>query len=855
MKRKLLLTGVILLIMGLTFVACLNDDGGGHVYVPVTGVTIDQGTALSIGVGATPTLTATVAPGHASNKALTWTSSNPDVVRVITPLSGVIEAMGQGQATITATSHANRSIFGTIIITVGPAVIPTGVTVNPAILRLNLQGTKTFTLTAAVAPDNATVKTVKWSSSNPEFATVHEDTGLVTAVAAGVAVITATTVSGNRTNTSTVTVIDVPDIPVISLTVAPKTLELRPGESSSDLEAIINPFDATIQDVIWTSDNTSIVTVDAATGEVRAVAPGQAVITAVSVANSSAYDTAAVTVKRPVTGISLNISEATLNLAYNEDKTVQLTVTVDPTDATNQGITWSTSAAGTADVDQNGLVTAVAVGGPVIITATSDDDPTVKATAAITVINRAIESVSIPDIFRLYWGGTQSGTITATVLPDRAPDKRVTWSIDNSTVATVDANTGLVTAVGPGRATITATTVVDNQTDTGLVLVTPLAAMYQGISRFLTAAKNYFIPSDLPHTDHTYFFGSCPLAIGDYFHPTINTHLNNRTRTFTIGGLEVGSPEDPENPDGPRVTPANHDNYFIRFTEYDWNRFGRAGPGNLTPIFDINNTTADNEDVANFPWSTMHTRWANGNPAGANPFRMNSRSTPGSTAHFAFTGYRQHVGNDTPSWQSHSSWASSWNAADGARVGTVWVTGGSIAADTNAVRFNGVAVDLGEEQYIDTVVLYAMRFGCNETGSLQGLFNDGSTTVNNIRTIFVEYSTDINAFSGLTSDGRPYTASAADAARWVRRNVWNWQPGAAGAWINNVWQEFGQIDMTPTEHNVFVFHLETPVRARFVRALFEQLPNPVGSTTNFQGSVWLNSFEVYNTRPDFSSGQ
>ncbi len=158
------------------------------------------------------------------------------------------------------------------------------------------------------------------------------------------------------------------------------------------------------------------------------------------------------TIETLVEGITLSQSSATLT----EGETLRLTATVKPTNATNKSITWSSSNTSVATVDANGKVTAKAAG-TATITATANDGSGVNASCVVTVEKKvvAVSSITLSQsLATLIEGGTL--TLTATVTPDDATNKAVTWSSSNTSVATVDAN-GKVTAIAPGTATITAT--------------------------------------------------------------------------------------------------------------------------------------------------------------------------------------------------------------------------------------------------------------------------------------------------------------------------------------------------------------------------------------------------------------
>jgi uncharacterized protein YjdB len=162
----------------------------------VRGVTLNM-TTLSLTVGgSTGTLTPTVEPSDAFNKNVTWSSSNTGIATVS---NGVVSAVGPGTAIVTVRT-ADSGHTATCAVTVTQPV--SGVTLNKTSTTINVGGTET--LSATVAPNNASDKTVNWSTSAPGVATVNN--GVVTAVSAGKANITVTTADSNHTASCEVTV-------------------------------------------------------------------------------------------------------------------------------------------------------------------------------------------------------------------------------------------------------------------------------------------------------------------------------------------------------------------------------------------------------------------------------------------------------------------------------------------------------------------------------------------------------------------------------------------------------------------------------------------------------------------------
>ena len=232
------------------------------------------------------------------------------------------------------------------------------------------------TLTATVEPTNATNKGVTWSSDHEAVATVDQN-GTVTAVKAGTATIMVTTADGSKTAACEVTV-NAPTKPVTNVTLEPTTLTLEAG-STGKLTATVEPSDATNQTVTWSSNNEQVATV--ADGTVTAVKEGTAAIT-VKTADGNYQATCAVTVK-PQNVLVTHISVTGTASLYVGD-TAKLTAKVEPTNATNPAVTWSSNNESVATVGTDGTVTAVSAG-TATITATAKDSSGISGRLEVTV--------------------------------------------------------------------------------------------------------------------------------------------------------------------------------------------------------------------------------------------------------------------------------------------------------------------------------------------------------------------------------------------------------------------------------------------------------------------------------------
>lgn len=449
---------VTALTTGTTTITVKTTDGGFtdtctvNVVVPVTGVELDRET-FSLGLGNTATLVATVAPTDATNKALTWASSDASIVSV--DANGTIKALADGSATITVTT-ADGAFTDSCVVTVTIPV--TGVVIfGGAESAAMSKGDTSAPIFVEVLPAEADNKEVTYESLNPTIATIDNE-GRITALAAGTATIKVTTVDGGFTDTIKINVI----VPETGISLNQPTLDLGLGNSVT-LTPTFTPADATNRDVTWESSNEAAVTVDA-NGKITAVGDGSATITVTSKLGYT--DTCVVTVVVPVTGVTLDKTSLTLE----EGQTDTLTATVEPDEADNKNITWSSSDETVATVDATGKVTAVNAGLATITVTTEDGAKT--AVCNVTVIARVTGVTLDKTALEVFVG--RNDTLTATIAPADATDKTVTWSTSDAAVATVDAN-GKVTGVAEGTATITVTTNDGNFTASATVTVKPVA--------------------------------------------------------------------------------------------------------------------------------------------------------------------------------------------------------------------------------------------------------------------------------------------------------------------------------------------------------------------------------------------
>lgn len=403
----------------------------------VTGLSLDK-TSASMKVGESIQLVATILPENATDKNVIWSSSDESVATVT---DGNVTAVSLGTCTIMATSG---EFSAACEITVVPTLV-TSVTLDKT--TATLRAGETVTLTATVNPEDATDKTVEWSTSDASVATVEN--GVITAVKVGTATITAK--AGDKTATCEIAVVPTP---VTSVTLDKTEVSLKEGEQVK-LYATISPTNATNKTVLWSSANSNVASVDGQ-GNVSAISVGSAVITVTTEdGNFSASCFATVSEEiHPVLGVSLN--KTTLELNKGESET--LLATVYPENATNKNVTWESDHPDIVSVNNSGEVKAVGGGFTRVMVITDDGSWTAICNISVSV---PVTGVTLDKVEASMKVGEQL-QLNATIAPGDATNKNCVWESSNQSLAIVE--DGLVTAIKPGNVTISVKSEDGNKT-------------------------------------------------------------------------------------------------------------------------------------------------------------------------------------------------------------------------------------------------------------------------------------------------------------------------------------------------------------------------------------------------------
>ena len=377
---------------------------------------------------------------------------------------GIITAVGKGTTEVTASLMRNGKRVGQTKVTVQVLRAVQKVTLNtvklsvydpdhPSVASLLKAPTENqvlvipagtaVPLAATCTPEDASSKKITYTTSDAGVARISGTS--LKAVQRGECDLTVQSAQ-NPEVTETFRVLVIQPVKKIMIDAGDKKVA---AGSRMELDAICAPDNASITEVTWSSKNPNIATVDES-GMVTGVKKGTASIVATAADGSKVTGTVMITVTQPVT--SINITQADIPVVVG--RTAQAKIQVLPAEANDKTVTWSTSDTSIATV-RNGQITGVKAG-ICTVTCTSNSNPEVSATATVTVSQLVTKIVNVNDPSELTLKTGESGQLKWSVQPDDATNKGLTFKSQAPKVATVDVN-GVVTAVGRGVATITAT--------------------------------------------------------------------------------------------------------------------------------------------------------------------------------------------------------------------------------------------------------------------------------------------------------------------------------------------------------------------------------------------------------------
>lgn len=402
-----------------------------NVTATLKGISLNK-SELNLKKGQSEKLVVSYDPADTTDKKdVVWASSDTSVVSVAA--DGTVNALKGGTAEITAKVSDKTAVCKVTV----KEIHLNEISLSKA--ETTIAKGETETLKVIYNPEDTTDdKTVIWSSSNPEIASVKD--GVVTAIKAGTTEITAKV--GDKTAVCKVTV----NIPLESITISPSEMRLESGETKS-FKVTYNPEDTTDDKTIrWNVEDNTIASVDE-NGNVTGLKGG---VTTVSATSANGLTVSAqVKVLIHTTGLEMSAKEAEVN----RGEEIQLGVNFIPANTDDsKDVIWYSTDQEVAVVNQNGLVTGKKAGTAVIRAVAKDGGFTAECT--VTVKEIPLEGIKFEEMFPEMQEG-DSVHLYIVYIPENTTDvKDVEWSSSDEKVATIE--DGIVKAVKAGKTTITA---------------------------------------------------------------------------------------------------------------------------------------------------------------------------------------------------------------------------------------------------------------------------------------------------------------------------------------------------------------------------------------------------------------
>jgi len=425
-------------------------------------------------------LKANIYPQNVRNSIVEYTSDKEDIASV-NKVTGYVTAHENGIATITATLKSNKNIKADCVVIVSENNIEiTGIKLNAS--KINLKVGNTFSLNYKLTPPNATLHDLEYLSSDNNVATVDE-TGIIKGIKEGRAIITVSDkISGIKEGTEVI-VFENKDEEVVvsdpsSISVNPNKVTLTKG-GSKRVFVTIKPNKAN-KNVTWQSLDDEIATVSSS-GVITGRKVGETKIVVTTINGKEAYiDVKVSEITINVNGIKASDNKVTLEIG--DKKNIIYTIT--PSNATNQGVTITSSDNSIARISDNTII-AVKEGDVIITLKTNDGGYTDTINVHVNKADKTVHETDLElskNVINLTVGASQ--TVTAKVIPANATYKTVTWASSNPSVATV--NEGLIVGKAKGKTEIIVKTV--NKKITKTIIVNVSEVEVTGISLDKTSA-------------------------------------------------------------------------------------------------------------------------------------------------------------------------------------------------------------------------------------------------------------------------------------------------------------------------------------------------------------------------------
>ncbi len=353
---------------GVALISVRGDKGTGIAHCTVTVSVISsitfQKPEVVMGVGSSRQLQYTVEPQDVDVKELVWTSSDPSVVSV--EPSGVVTAHKKGKVTVTL-STADGSVSQSCTVIVSENVPIQGISL--AITEFTFDSPEdVLVLFPQFLPEDTSQREFELLSSDPNVASVNPETGEVTPLSNGVATILLRSLHGDFSATCTV-VVNL-NIPATGVSLAVDSYTFKGLGQTYLVRPVFEPINASNQKITWTSSNPSVAKVSDQ-GMITSVKKGTAVIKLVT--EDGGFTAEFKVTVDPDTRVSVTgIKVSTYSVTLQKGETVQISASVQPSNATEKGITYTSKNTAVATVSSNGTITAKGYGTTQIVVASKE---------------------------------------------------------------------------------------------------------------------------------------------------------------------------------------------------------------------------------------------------------------------------------------------------------------------------------------------------------------------------------------------------------------------------------------------------------------------------------------------------
>lgn len=400
----------------------------------------NQLSVLILPVKKSYSLAITVLPKDASNLKTVLTTDNEDVLKV---RGNNITGQQVGEALLTIANEASPEVsvqYRVLVVQPIKSLKPSASTAQVAV-------GEQITLDCAVQPDDATMPRYAWSSGTEKLASVDEK-GVVTGLTRGNARIVVTALDGSNVRANlNVKVVQKAE----SITLDKTDVTVSVGGSAQLIKATVLPANTDDKSLVWETSDPSIATVNAQ-GRVTAVSVGECVVTCSSKATPGVTATATIHAQQPVKSITFGPAVE----VYLGD-TAKVTWTVEPANASNPGVTLSSSNTNIVTVASDGTLTPVKAGST-YINAVSVDGSNRRARVQVKVL----QHVTGVHMYRntAYVARRETASTRAVLEPSDASNNHMTWESADESIATVTGNTNQcrISGIEYGSTTVTGTT-------------------------------------------------------------------------------------------------------------------------------------------------------------------------------------------------------------------------------------------------------------------------------------------------------------------------------------------------------------------------------------------------------------